>query len=67
VRIVRDDSPPWPVFAIQTSRSGSRNGSGRSRSGLMTLNTVVAAATPIAMISTAKAVNPGSRRIRRRA
>jgi hypothetical protein len=28
--IVRADSPPRPRFSIQTSRSGSRNGSGRN-------------------------------------
>ena len=45
-------------FAIQTRRSASRNGSGRSSSALITLKTVALAPMPRPMIRIAKSVKP---------
>src|SRR5439155_7684992 len=45
--------------AIRTSRSGSRYGSGRSKTALTTLKIAVFAPMPSASVSTATAVKPG--------
>ena len=60
--VVWPDSPLVSRLAIQTSRSGSANGSGRSSSVLTTLKTVALAPMPSPAISMAKVVKPASRR-----
>ncbi len=62
MREVTDDIPPLARWATQTSRSGSWNGSGRRRSGLITLNTAVFAPTPSPTMRAAKTKKEGSRR-----
>ena len=53
--------PSGRVSLILTSRSGSRYGSGRSRTAFTTLKIAVLAPMPSARVSTAIAVNPGER------
>lgn len=66
-RCVRPLRPVVPVLAIQTRRSASRNGSGRSSSGFTTLNTAVLAPIPSASIRMATIACPGSRAMLRTA
>ncbi len=54
---VSDDGGWWS--STRTSRSGSRNGSGRNRTPRATLKMTVVAPIPSASVSTASVVNPG--------
>ena len=47
------------MFSIHTSRSGSRNGNGRSSTAFTTLNIAVHTPMPSARVSTATAAKPG--------
>ena len=58
--VVWPDSPLVSWLAIQTSRSGSWNGSGRSSRVSTTLNTVALAPMPRPTIRIANVVNPES-------
>jgi hypothetical protein len=58
---------PFQAWETRTRRSGSSNGSGRSRTAFTTLKIAPFAPMPSASVATATAVKPGAWRSRRSA